>query len=177
MNPHGCDLPLTPMEAGACPACGTGGKPVKPLTLRSLLQPSLRPQVRDQETYRFCPSPDCDLVYYGADGSQVFTRQDLTVRVGLKERNSPRPLCYCFGHSAESIREEWARTGKTTVVEAIRAELKAGGCRCEATNPTGGCCLGDVIKEVKALTSASASTSPAPAETHDCCSPSKPSCC
>ncbi|WP_157492384.1 putative iron-sulfur cluster-binding metallochaperone [Geothrix fermentans] len=172
MNPETCSIPAASKEASACPVCGTSGRPVRPLTLRSLLQPPLRPRVRDEETYRFCPSPDCDLVYHGANGAR-FTRQDLTVRVGLKERSSPRPLCYCFGHSAESIQEEWTRTGNTTVVEAIKAELKAGGCRCEVTNPAGGCCLGDVIKEVKALTS----TSPAPAETDDCCAPSKPSCC
>ena len=90
----------------------------------------------------------------------------------MKERSAPRPLCYCFNHSAESILEEWARTGKTTVADAIKAELKAGGCRCEVANPSGGCCLGDVIKEVKRLTSAPM----APAPDHDCCTPSKPSC-
>lgn len=140
---------------------------MKPLTLRSLLQPHFRPQVRD-EVYRFCASQDCDLVYYRVDGSQTFTRSDLTVRVGLKERSAPRPLCYCFNHSAESIQEEWARTGKTTVAAAIKAELKAGGCHCEVTNPAGGCCLGDVIKEVKVLTS----TVPAPAPGRDCCTTS-----
>lgn len=167
-----CALPAKPKAAAACPACGIEGRPVKPLTLRSLLQPHLRPQVQE-ETYRFCASPDCALVYYRADGPQTFTRDDLTVRVGLKERSAPRPLCYCFGHSAESIQEEWARTGKTTVADAIKAELKAGGCHCEVTNPSGGCCLGDVIKEVKVLTS----TAPAPAPAHDCCAPSNPSCC
>jgi hypothetical protein len=170
---HACCTPLAkPKAATACPACGIEGKPVKPVTLRSLLHPHLRPQVRD-EVYRFCASQDCALVYYSADGSQVFTRDDLTVRVGLKERSAPRPLCYCFNHSAESIQEEWTRTGKTTVVDTIKAELKAGGCRCEVTNPAGGCCLGDVIKEVKALTSAPVT----PAPEHDCCAPSKPSCC
>lgn len=168
-----CALPAKPKVAAACPACGIEGKPVKPVTLRSLLQPHLGPQVREEGAYRFCASQDCALVYYSPDGSQVFTRGDLTVRVGLKERSAPRPLCYCFGHSAESIREEWVQTGKTTVAEAIKAELKAGGCRCEVTNPAGGCCLGDVIQEVKTLTAAPQ----APVEVHDCCAPSKPSCC
>lgn len=169
---HSCCTPLAkPKTAAVCPACGTEGKPVKPVTLRALLQPHLQGAVRD-EVYRFCSSPDCALVYFSADGAQTFARADLTVRVGVKERSAPRPLCYCFGHSAESIREEWTRTGKSMVLEAIKAEVKAGTCHCEVTNPGGGCCLGDITKAVKALTAA-----PAPATDHDCCAPSKPSCC
>lgn len=168
---HSCCTPSAkPAGAAPCPACGVEGKAVKPVTLRSLLQPYLHAVVRD-EVYRFCARPECALVYFGADGSQTFTRADLTVRVGLKETEGPRPLCYCFNHSAESIREEWTRSGKSTVLESIKAELKAGTCHCEITNPGGGCCLGDITKEVKGLT-----TLPKifPA-TRDCCAPSKPS--
>jgi len=137
-------------RATACPGCGTEGRPWKPITLRSLLQPRLHPQVWD-EVYRFCSSPDCALVYYSADGTQTFARTDLTVRVGVKERRAPRPLCYCFGHSAESIRDEWLKTGKSTVVDSVKAEVKAGTCHCEMTNPGGGCCLGEITKEMKTL--------------------------
>ena len=162
---HACCTPMAkPGVAASCPACGTEGKPVKPVTLRSLLQPHLRAQVRD-EVYRFCASPDCELVYFSDDGAQTFTRADLTVRVGVKERGAPRPLCYCFDHSAESIREEWARTGKSTILEGIRAKVKAGACQCEVTNPGGGCCLGDITKELKALLAAPE----APAPAFDCC--------
>lgn len=162
---HACCTPLAkPKLAVACPACGTEGKPVKPVTLRSLLLPHLHAQVRD-EVYRFCASPDCDLVYFSADGSQSFVRSDLAVRVGVKERSAPRPLCYCFGHSAESIREEWVQTGKSTVLDGIKAKVKAGACHCEVTNPGGGCCMGDISKEVKALTAAPDMSAP----THDCC--------
>lgn len=170
---HACCTPMAkPKAAAACPACGTEGKPVKPVTLRALLQSHLKASVRD-EVYRFCAHPDCAIVYLSADTDQTFTRADLTVRVGVKERSEPRPLCYCFGHSAESIREEWSRTGKSTVLDAIKAEVKAGTCHCEVTNPGGGCCLGDITKAVKALTAEPA----APIAAHDCCAPSKPSCC
>ena len=46
--------------ASSCPACGVVGEPVKPVTLRSLLQPHLPQQVRD-EVYHFCASPECQL--------------------------------------------------------------------------------------------------------------------
>ncbi|HJV48124.1 MAG TPA: hypothetical protein VJ549_02495 [Geothrix sp.] len=153
-----------PRTAASCPACGTEGKPVKPVTLRSLLQSHLRAQVRE-EAYRFCASPDCALVYFSDDGAQTFTRADLTVRVGVKERNAPRPLCYCFDHNAEDIREEWGRTGKSAILESIKAKVKAGVCSCEVTNPSGGCCLGDITKELKAPVAASE----APALAKDCC--------
>lgn len=170
---HACCTSLAkPRTAASCPACGTEGKPVKPVTLRALLQPHLRAEVRD-EVYRFCASPDCALVYFSADGAQTFARADLTVRVGVKERSGPHPLCYCFGHSAESIRNEWVETGKSTVLESIKAEVKAGTCHCEVTNPGGGCCFGDITKEVKALTA----NPVAPAPAQDCCAPSKPTCC
>ncbi len=170
---HACCTPLAkPKAAAACPVCGSEGKPVKPVTLRALLQPHLRGEVLD-EVYRFCANPDCALVYFSVDGTRTFARADLTVRVGVKERSGPRPLCYCFGHSAESIREEWTRTGKVTAFEAIKAEVKAGTCHCEVTNPGGGCCLGDITKEVKVITSAPATPAPA----HDCCASSKPSSC
>ncbi len=168
---HSCCTPLAkPAAAATCPACGIEGKAVKPVTLRSLLQPHLRSEVHD-EVYRFCARPECALVYYSADGSQTFARADLMVRVGLKEAEGPRPLCYCFNHSAESIREEWTRSGKSTVLESIKAEVKAGTCHCELTNPGGGCCLGDITKEVKGLTA----LPEAPSATPDCCAPSKPS--
>ena len=170
---HACCTPMAkPKASASCPACGMEGNPVRPVTLRALLQLHLRSTVQD-EVYRFCANSDCALVYFSADGAQTWACADLTVRVGMKEQSAPRPLCYCFGHSAESIREEWARTGKSTVLEAIKAEVKAGTCRCEVTNPGGGCCLGDITKEVKALTAAPATPTPL----HDFCASSKPSCC
>ena len=55
-------------------------------------------------------------------------------------------LCYCFGHSLESLRAEWEATGRLDSVEAIRTAVKEGRCRCDQLNPSGACCLGDVVK-------------------------------
>ena len=51
---------------------------------------------------------------------------DVTVRVGLKETEPPVPLCYCFGHTAESVRDEIVATGRSTVPERITVEVQAG---------------------------------------------------
>ena len=60
-------------------------------------------------------------------------------------------LCYCFGHSVESLRTEWATTGRLDSVEAIRTAVKEGRCRCDQLNPSGTCCLGDVLKAAKKI--------------------------
>jgi hypothetical protein len=48
------------------------------------------------------------------------------------------------------VREEIAASGKSTVVERIASEMKAGLCACEIRNPQGSCCLGNVKAVVKA---------------------------
>ena len=60
-------------------------------------------------------------------------------------------LCYCFGHSLESLRAEWEATGRLDSVEAIRSAVREGRCRCETLNPSGACCLGDVLGAAQAI--------------------------
>lgn len=132
-----------------CPACGVAGKPVKTLTLRSLLRPEKKMEIADKN-YLFCGSPGCDLVYFSEDGSSTFAKNDLTVRVGVKENSPPRPVCYCFDHSIEGIFDEVERTGRSTVVDDIRMRIQEEGCSCETKNPQGGCCLGTVESVARA---------------------------
>lgn len=145
-----CSRNSIPKGESLCPCSGTAGKPVHPATVQAMLKTSLRLQVRD-DGYYFCGKPTCDIVYFSANGSQVFRKADLATRVGIKESQPPRPLCYCFGHSFESIRDEWLAKGHTTVIESIKAQMKAEGCRCKLTNPSGGCCLGDIASALKEI--------------------------
>jgi len=128
-------------------AGGKRGKPVPLVTLRSLVLLEHAAVVEDREWF-FCSLPDCEVVYFTHDG-QTLEKNALKIRVGLKERGAPRPVCYCFGHTVESIREEIEKTGRTTVVASIRKKVEAGECSCEVLNPKGTCCLGDVNKVVK----------------------------
>ena len=135
-----------------CPCCGAAGQPVKPVTLRALLKPKSAAQVREEETYffcgAFCGGAACDVVYF-APGSQVFLKDDLIVRVGSKESAPPRPLCYCFGHTMESIAAEIEGTGRSTAVADIRMRMRDEGCSCETKNPAGRGCLGTVERFVR----------------------------
>jgi len=58
-------------------------------------------------------------------------------------------VCYCFGHTVESIQQEIRETGRSSVVTSIRRKVDAGECSCELLNPKETCCLGDVNKTVK----------------------------
>jgi NAD(P)H-nitrite reductase large subunit len=89
-------------------------------------------------------------VYFPADPSApLFRRNDLSVRVGLKEKQDPIPVCYCFGFTRQDIASEIRENGKPTIPDKIKAEVKAGRCACEVKNPSGKCCLGNVTKVIQ----------------------------
>ncbi len=71
------------------------------------------------------------------------------MRVGVKERDDPVPLCYCFGFDRRAVREEVKNKGATEIPQVITCRIRAGECRCEETNPSGGCCLGAVYRAVR----------------------------
>lgn len=131
-----------------CLSCDGPSRPVSLRTMLLMLKPELFGEVGESQ-YRFCVSPDCPVVYFSRERS--FTTGDLRVRVGLKEKDSPIPLCYCFGFSEQSAREEIAAKGHATIPQRIRALIEERMCACEERNPSGACCLGEVTKAVKRL--------------------------
>lgn len=130
-----------------CQQCGGEGKPVERITVEALLKPEARGAVTGSQ-YRFCETTDCPVVYYDGDGTQ-FRKDQVRVRVGLKETEDPVPLCYCFGVTERMIHEEVQQTGRSTAEVRIRAEVKADNCRCEVENPSGRCCLGQLVQAEK----------------------------
>ncbi len=130
-----------------CQQCGRPGKPVGRITVEALLKPELRGHINGTP-YAFCENPGCSVVYFAQDGTR-FTKDQIRVRVGLKEKEDPIPVCYCFGVTERMIQEEIERTGRSTASSRIRTEVKAGTCRCEVENPSGRCCLGEVSRVEK----------------------------
>lgn len=151
-----------------CPSCGMQGLRVSAATVRAHVDEGRRglipvsggsccgPADADGESgergtiYRFCDSAGCDVVYFAEEEAATFTKGRLRVPVGVKETTGERPLCYCFGHSVESIKRELLTTGRSEAPKDIRRKMRDLGCRCETTNPSGSCCLGDVARGVKA---------------------------
>jgi hypothetical protein len=126
----------------ACPGCGGPGKAVGVATVRAQLAISLRSVTG--EAYRFCPTPDCPVVYFTPDGSQQFTTEQLRELVFQKAPANPAALvCYCFQHSLGAIQDADART-RAQIIADITAGVQAGQCACDMRNPQGSCCLGNV---------------------------------
>ncbi len=172
----------SPDAGRSCPGCGGGGSRVGRVTLEALLKPAAAGRLTD-ERFRFCDSLGCEVVYFGDLGT-VFSKDDLAVRVGVKEQSAPRPVCYCFDHTIEEINNEVAETGRCTVLDDIRTRMK-DGCRCETKNPKGSCCLGTVERYVRIALAEhgggddGGDRNDPPGETPGCCpgGDGGPSCC
>lgn len=131
-----------------CPMNGARSKQVDLLTVKSLVRQL--PLAMPDTQYYFCEVRGCDVVYFGLDsGAPVFRRQDLLVRVGAKEAESPIPVCYCFGFTRKDIEDEIRTMGKSAIMERVSLEVGAVRCACEVENPSGKCCLGDLARIVQ----------------------------
>ena len=139
-----------------CSNCHGQGRPVSRTTMLLMLKPELLEQAMIGK-YSFCSARDCPVVYFEERGSRRFTIDDLRVRVGLKAKEDPIPLCYCFGFDESHIRDEISRTGNSTIPERISRLIREGLCACEARNPLGMCCLGEVNKTANRLRDSSQS--------------------
>lgn len=135
-----------------CRSCGGASRPVTRKTVLLMLKPELLDLVGETK-YRFCSDPECRVVYFTENSSQNFVTDDLRVRVGLKETGGDIPLCYCFGFNEADAREEIRRTRRSSIPQRIAALIKQGMCACPSKNPSGACCLGEVNKVIKRLTS------------------------
>lgn len=134
-------------EASLCPICSTRGKPVDLLTVKALLTENALAHL-NIVAHCFCLNPSCDVVYFEPDGA-VYRTSDLRVPVSQKKPFGSRMICYCFGESEATIREEIEATGRSDAVKRVRAHVAAGRCACEVRNPRGTCCLGDVTMAVQ----------------------------
>jgi len=146
------DAPLAELQKEgqqlACLSCNGTSRPVTLRTMLLMLKPEHFDLVGEYQ-YRFCASPDCPVIYFSREHS--FMIGDVRIRVGLKEKDGPIPLCYCFGFFEQDLRREIEAKGNTTIPQRITALTKERMCACEERNPSGGCCLGEVAKAVKRL--------------------------
>lgn len=130
--------------------CKNRGKRVERVTVQSLLRRELAAKIPEAQHY-YCRTPACSVVYFSTAANPLFHKGNITVRVGIKETADPIRICYCFGHTEGSIREEIMATGRSSAEDNIRAEIAAGNCDCERRNPAGQCCLGGVRATVQRL--------------------------
>lgn len=132
-----------------CIGCGAEGRPVERQTILHHVKHEHLARVNG-EAYRFCPDPNCAVVYFGESGTR-FTVDEVRELVSAKTTGDTRPICYCFGFTEGDVREEITRDGTTKIPAQISQLIKAGMCACEVRNPAGVCCLGEVNRTVKRL--------------------------
>jgi len=136
-------------DISICKKCGNKGKSVKRITLENLVKESKLKDIKDLDGFYFCETPSCKVVYFNNKQEVYLQKEDIKVRVGIKEKEGPIPVCYCFGWTQERIFNQIKQKGYTTALQEINAKVKAGECACEIKNPSGRCCPGEVSKVVK----------------------------
>ena len=115
-----CDLNDEPDDSAepsssGCPECGQKGKSVEVQTVKSMISITLREVKND--SYRFCCTGTCPVVYFGVENNRVFTIADVRERVYQKEPKTEDVLiCYCFNHSVSEIRSASPDEGKSILM-------------------------------------------------------------
>jgi len=150
-NDDVCETDQQEKGPRVCPRCGTKGKSIEAITVRYLVQGRFQNRINESLSYSFCLSPECPAVYFSEEGDSIFTKEELSERVTIKEKDDPLPICYCFNFFRHDVEAEVKKTGKSSIPEFISAQVKAGHCFCEYTNPQGTCCLGNVNSVLKAV--------------------------
>jgi hypothetical protein len=102
-----------------------------------------------QDSYFFCRTRGCPVVYFNQDGRITFLTADLRERVYQKEPDSTDvPICYCFRHTVGELVNA-PREERESILASIDAGIKAEECACDLRNPQGSCCLGNVTARIK----------------------------
>ncbi|CCO07078.1 BFD domain protein (2Fe-2S)-binding domain protein [Desulforamulus hydrothermalis] len=94
-----CGVP-TQEKSAACPVCGSGGKPMQPATLQSLIKEDYLPE--QLTGYSMCLNASCPVVYFG---QAIIYKESLKVKVWFKESDPAVPVCYCSNVSTRDIFE------------------------------------------------------------------------
>ena len=136
---HCCSTPREDTIAPSRRRCPVNGLEYSNVPVKTLLHHIRKPWMWNSKVqgYYFCDDPECDVVYFGQDGSQI-RRADLRTPVGVKEDSPDAMVCYCFGVS----RSEALQLPATR--EYVIRNTREGLCSCETSNPSGRCCLKDL---------------------------------
>ena len=121
----------------ACPGCKKAGLGVEKITVANHAKESCWPL--GNGNYSICENPDCDIVYFTTSKGRSLRTIDVKTRVTFKEKESPRPLCYCKQVTEEDVVKA-VKDGATTFDEVVDKTGIGGGGQCKITNPAGRCC-------------------------------------
>lgn len=121
-----------------CPVCGHLALNVATRTMLQHIKDVWRHDP-GEEQYYFCPTKDCDVVYF-AENAETLRKTNIRTRIGIKEQDDNALICYCFG-----VSKAVAATNKEARDFVVK-QTKESICACETANPSGRCCLKDFPK-------------------------------
>ena len=118
-----CDI----KEQGAsiCPECRNTGKPVMDITLKSIVKEPILETIDSLDGFNYCETPACEVVYFNNEQQVYLHKQEVKVRVGIKETENPVLVCYCFRWTQERIFNQIRQLGYSTAVQEISAQEMA----------------------------------------------------
>jgi len=149
---------------GVCPRCHQPGRPVPVKTVRAMVLPEVLAVLKEAGSYSFCPTPNCEVVYFNNVTGETICQDAVRVSVFQKSTDPKRLVCYCFGYTVEAVESEVRAHGVSSILEDIKAKCAKGLNDCERNNPQGTCCLGNVQQLVQAAGDRSG-----PAQPGRCC--------
>ena len=129
--------------------CPKNGKRYKSVSQQTLLFHVKKPWSREisNQGFYFCTSKDCDVVYFGEDGT-TYSLDEVRENIGQKSSLVNRVMCYCFDVTYENLTKGKSTTPHhDSVKQYIVDQTKSGNCACKIKNPSGRCCLNDISKE------------------------------
>lgn len=108
----------------------------------------------DDGAWQHCNNEQCEVVFHLDE--QTVTVDAVRTRVGSKAVSKESPVCFCFAHTPEDLRNDLAaHDGVSAIKASIKAAVAEGLCACEHLNPIGQCCLADVHRTLETMTAAS----------------------
>lgn len=135
-------------QSAVCRECGKEGRRVKKVTVVHMLKNPFLKDVMD-DPFCFCRTPGCNVAYFCNESEQYFSKEQVRIRIGVKETDHPVAVCYCFDYTEQLIFDQIRETGCSDAAEKITENIKEKLCACEIRNPSGRCCLGTVKTTIK----------------------------
>jgi hypothetical protein len=103
----------------------------------------------EDDSYLFCKTETCPVVYFSYGDDKVFTLEQIREKVYQKHTEVEDVfICYCFRHTIGDIRNAPSQN-HDAILDDINTGIRLGQCACDIRNPQGSCCLGNIRNVIK----------------------------
>ncbi len=142
-----CSLKVN--EEAVCSVCGWKGKSVPEKTLKSFLKEGLLSELNFLKGTISTPTQTAKS--FASIPIRIFSskKSPLKIRIGLKKKELPRSLCYCFSITREIIEEDIRTRESTDYPGYIKEKVRRHECECELKNHSGIYCLSHARKVIE----------------------------